>query len=180
MEWTQSVAGYYLDFVAVPILMLLVLGTGLAFGPSLGLVIGAAAGFGIWTFLEYWIHRELFHHVMRREHWLHHKRPRGFVSAPWFVTLPLHFLTLGALWGSLGHQWGSGLFLGLEFGYMGYVVVHDMIHHGKRLSAYIKRRAALHDAHHTHASEKNFGVASSFWDHVFGTYQPVDNLPSSG
>jgi hypothetical protein len=37
-----------------------------------------------WTLIEYWIHRSLFHHVMRREHWLHHKRPRGFVSAPWY------------------------------------------------------------------------------------------------
>jgi sterol desaturase/sphingolipid hydroxylase (fatty acid hydroxylase superfamily) len=171
MDWTHHAWGYYLDFIVVPLLMLAAAYVGLAYaGPSLPMATMVAAGIAGWTLIEYWIHRSLFHHVMRREHWLHHKRPRGYVSAPWYMTSVLHLLVLGGCWGSLGLTYGTGLYLGLEAGYLSYIVVHDRIHHGARGSAYIRRRAALHDAHHTYASEKNFGVASSFWDRVFGTY----------
>jgi sterol desaturase/sphingolipid hydroxylase (fatty acid hydroxylase superfamily) len=171
MEWTQDARGYYLDFVVVPLLMLVTLWTSLHYrGPSVALPVMALAFFAVWTLIEYWIHRTLFHHMLRREHWLHHKRPRGYVSAPWYLTAILHLLVLGGTLGSGGLAYGAGMFLGLEAGYLTYIVVHDRIHHGPRRSAYIALRAALHDAHHTYASEKNFGVASSFWDHVFGTY----------
>jgi sterol desaturase/sphingolipid hydroxylase (fatty acid hydroxylase superfamily) len=171
MKWSQDVWQYYLDFVVVPLFMLVAAYVGLAYdGPSFALAVMAVAGFALWTLTEYWIHRSLFHRVLRHEHWLHHKRPAGYVTAPSYLTAVVHVLLLGGCWGSLGLTYGTGLFFGLEAGYLTYIVVHDRIHHGPRSSDYIARRAALHDAHHTYASEKNFGVASSFWDHIFGTY----------
>lgn len=170
MDWSQSRLSYYTDWALVPLLMLLAAYLEWSTNGLSLLVAGAAVvGYAGWTLAEYWIHRTLFHHFMRREHWLHHKQPRGWVSAPGWLTVPIHILLFGVLLGSAGTA-GTGLFLGLEAGYFGYITVHDRIHHGKRASAYIQRRARLHDVHHTFGSEKNFGVVSSFWDHRFGTY----------
>lgn len=171
MDWTSTRFGYYADWVIVPFLMFLATYLEVhANGMSLALIMFPLAGYVTWTLAEYWIHRVLFHIVMRREHWLHHKQPRGFVSAPAWLTAVLHVLAWGALMQYPGGAQGVGLFLGLEAGYLSYIVVHDRIHHGPRLSNYIRWRAALHDVHHTHGSEKNFGVVNSFWDHVFDTH----------
>lgn len=171
MDWTSTRLGYYADFFIVPFLMFLAAYFEVSTnGMSLALAMFPVAGYVTWTLAEYWIHRVLFHILMRREHWLHHKQPRGFVSAPAYLTAILHVLLWGALAQYPGGAQGAGLFLGLEAGYLGYIIVHDRIHHGARRSAYVQRRAALHDVHHTHGSEKNFGVVNSFWDHFFDTY----------
>jgi sterol desaturase/sphingolipid hydroxylase (fatty acid hydroxylase superfamily) len=178
MDWTSTRLSYYADWVLVPLLMFLAAWLEVhTNGPSDALIASTLLGYAIWTFAEYWIHRSLFHVVMRRAHWLHHMRPRGWVSAPAWVTAFAHVLLWGALAGSAGPAAGTGLFLGIEAGYLGYIVVHDRIHHGPRRFAYIRRRAALHDIHHTYGSEQNFGVVSSFWDHVFQThFSPQSDL----
>jgi sterol desaturase/sphingolipid hydroxylase (fatty acid hydroxylase superfamily) len=164
MDWNQSRAAYYFDFALVPALMLAVL----IQCHSGYTAAGAALGLAIWTYAEYWIHRLLFHHVFARAHNLHHKRPRGYVAAPVWLTALVHGpLCIGAI--SLGGL-AAGIVVGLEAGYLAYIVVHDRIHHGpKILPRWLARRARLHDLHHK-GVEANFGVVSSICDRLHGTH----------
>jgi hypothetical protein len=165
MDWNQSRAAYYFDFALVPALMLAVL----IQHHSGYTAAGAALGFALWMYAEYWIHRALFHHVFAQAHNLHHKRPRGYVAAPVWLTLIVHVPLCGAAL-SLGNGLAAGIFVGLEAGYLAYIVVHDRIHHGpKILPRWLARRARLHDLHHK-GVEANFGVVSSICDRLHGTH----------
>lgn len=160
MNWAQSRVSYYTDFGLVPLFILFALFHIQNWTLN---VLAAICGVVVWTFLEYWIHRILFHRIFKREHWLHHKDPEGYVAVPLWGTLVLHTLLLGSLGLYL-----PGLFIGLEAGYFAYILTHDRIHHGKRESPWLQWRARLHDAHHD-GWESNFGVFISTWDMVFGT-----------
>lgn len=63
-----------------------------------------------------------------------------------------------------------GLTAGFMLGYLWYVSVHHLIHHGglgrSALAMRLKRR---HMLHHHFNDEGNYGVTSGFWDKVFGT-----------
>lgn len=171
MDWNQSRLSYYADFALVPFLCLAALITELStHGPSATLFEMMAPGFAVWTFLEYWIHRSLFHWVMRREHWLHHIRPGTYVAAPAWLSGLLHVAALGLLILTFGSAVGTGSFLGLETGYLCYIATHDAIHHRKQKAfGWLRRKWEHHSMHHQGA-EVNFGVFSHFWDKVFRTY----------
>lgn len=171
MTWDQTKLGYYLDFILVPLVMVLAFGLAIFHGASL-LPVAAAmvGGFALWTYLEYWIHRTLFHHVFRRQHWMHHKSPDGYIAAPPQLTAALHVSVWFLAVIHLGWTLGSGIFLGLEAGYLAYILVHDAIHHRYEKGRWLTMRAELHDHHHD-GKEKNFGVVSSVVDRLHGTYE---------
>lgn len=168
MDWRQSKRSYYADFLITPTLIVT------AFLFTLPLTIALAvvifAGFLAWTFAEYWIHRYLFHVIFRRGHWLHHIRPHGYDAAPAWLTAGIQLALLGTF--SLFGEIGLALFVGLEAGYFGYISVHDAIHHHRPRHGWLKRRARAHAIHHR-GKEVNFGVAFSFWDRIFRTYDPT-------
>lgn len=176
MNFHISRTSYYADFFLVPLLVLVALACA-ARGSAF--IFAGLAAVVLWTFAEYWIHRVLFHHVFRRAHNLHHKRPKGFDAAPTWLTALLHLALLTGLPLLFGSAVGLGLFIGLEVGYYSYIVVHDKIHHGGKLTGRWLRRARLHGLHHGGA-EANFGVTSHLWDHVFRTFQGVDFLKKHG
>lgn len=170
MDWQQSRFGYYFDFVVAPVLALLAVALGIHHGGTYGLAASVAAGVGVWTFLEYWIHRVLFHRTFRRAHWLHHKRPGGYDAVPPWLTGCLHVLTCGGLASTLPLTIAAGMFAGLELGYLAYIMVHDQIHHRRfKPAGWFLTRWRLHMMHHQ-GIEKNFGVFTSLWDRVFGTH----------
>lgn len=164
MDWNQSRVSYYADFVVVPVLCTILAGLTT---PSLLMI---PVGVAIWTLLEYWIHRSIFHRLLRKEHWLHHLRPRAYVAAPAWLTAVLHVMT-GLAFLGLGAA-GLGTFVGIEAGYLAYVATHDAIHHHDRakMGAWLRGLDDHHTLHH-HGEEKNFGVFTHFWDRRFGTYQ---------
>lgn len=167
MDYQQSAGSYYADFYITPVLMLAALGFA---GPHVARFLALAlAAFITWSFTEYWIHRALFHHVFKRSHDLHHIRPRGFDAAPWWLTLLVQLLLALALIGGLGTV-GAGLFLGLEGGYLAYIVAHDRIHHGPKATRGWWRKAARRHAIHHRGLEVNFGVITAVWDRAFGTF----------
>jgi sterol desaturase/sphingolipid hydroxylase (fatty acid hydroxylase superfamily) len=174
MNWNQSRLGYYADFVFAPLVVL----ASLIFfyhGGIAKLASGAAAGLFAWTFVEYWTHRVIFHHVFHDGHELHHKQPSGYVAAPVWLTGLVH-LGLAAAF-TRGGDVGLGAFAGIEAGYWAYIAVHDRMHHTKTrpdTSRWFGRRWKLHTLHH-HGIEANFGVITSLWDHVFRTH--LDAVP---
>ena len=184
----HSPLAYCLDFGLYAVLCLAagtVLWVGSPPGSGLTLLLWVLAGMGLWTLLEYLLHRYVLHGIapFSRWHAEHHLRPRALVASPVAVTLSL-FVLLAALpaWWLLGKWSALALTLGLMLSYLVYGLLHHATHHpmppwiGK--TAWMRQRRMCHALHHAAyqtrgrsavGSPCHFGVSSSFWDTVFGT-----------
>jgi sterol desaturase/sphingolipid hydroxylase (fatty acid hydroxylase superfamily) len=144
-------------------------------GVAGGVVI---AGFMSSGLLEYALHRWVLHgppSMAKRGHAQHHAEPRALVSTPLFVIMTGAL----AIWGLLGLVLPAGvaalLVFGLYAGYNYFALVHHWQHHrGKDLAcaAYLRRLERLHHLHH-HRQVVNFGISTTIWDRLFGTFQPT-------
>ena len=137
-------------------------------------------GYLIWTLVEYFGHRYLFHWEFpgefgRRLHFLihgvHHDHPNDplrlvmpiLLSGPimiiaWFVATLLFGATLR-----------FPALAGFVTGYLTYDMVHYYTHHATpttKLGLMLRR---LHLMHHFRDHDKGFGVSAPYWDFVFGT-----------
>lgn len=173
MKWHLTKRSYYADFVTAPLLGIASLtyalhAQGLTFALACGLWFGAL----LMTFVEYAVHRWLFHRTYRREHWRHHMKPAEYIGVPGWQTM-IYFVIAYALAMGLGVSFGTGLFVGVLAGYLMYIVSHDRFHHGDPQSwtGYWARQAHRHMLHHA-GKETNFGVSSPLWDRILGTYTP--------
>lgn len=170
---------YYSDFVAYPILILLLAAFGLSGATAaqaaqwLTLCSGAVAA---WTLIEYALHRFVFHHlpVLQEMHHEHHVHETASTGTPIWASLAalIGFVSL-PLWFVGGPMITSAVTAGLMTGYLWYVSTHHAIHHwhpanGSHLYA-LKRR---HAPHHHIDGDVNFGVTTGFWDPVFRTDLP--------
>lgn len=172
MDWRISKFEFLADFILVPIYAALALTGGLIFAEPTPQWFGLfAVGFILWTLTEYRMHRSLFHRLYRREHALHHIRPRDWIGlTPWHTGagfLVLWLLTV-FLTGGIGR--GGAAFAGYVSGYYAYIVIHFLIHHTN--TRIIAKLRAAHEAHHAGATG-NFGVITSVWDRIFRTYRPA-------
>jgi sterol desaturase/sphingolipid hydroxylase (fatty acid hydroxylase superfamily) len=135
-------------------------------------------GFMSWGFLEYVVHRWVLHgppSAARRGHAQHHREPRALISTPLFVIMTGAL----AIWGLLGLVLPAGvaalLVFGLYAGYNYFALLHHWQHHrGEDLAcvACWRRLERLHDFHH-HRQVVNFGISTSIWDRLFGTFQSI-------
>jgi sterol desaturase/sphingolipid hydroxylase (fatty acid hydroxylase superfamily) len=180
-----STISYYADFFLAAGFILF-LAASMAPGLS---AIGAAqaagcvaAGFALWTALEYFVHRVLYHHVpfFRELHDAHHQEPRGFIGAPPVIGIAL-ILAITYLPVVMVHEIAAqGMTIGMLAGYMGYMLLHHSAHHwNPRKGSWLWRARRHHALHHHLGLEGNYGIVTSFWDHVFGTaLQPGRQRPS--
>ena len=145
-------------------------------------VLGAAGwwagGFLLWTLVEYFLHRVVFHKVPTSllevefhflAHGIHHKDP-------WDQTR-LVFPILGAiglasvLFGLFTALFEPGaallLMSGLLAGYLAYDLGHFAWHHGKSAAAWFKYLKRYHLAHHYQDMNSRYGVSQPLWDWVF-------------
>ncbi len=160
-KWLMSSVAYYLDFFTVPLFV--VVATGIApFHP-----LQAIAGLLIWSLLEYLVHRFLFHGLYRKEHWTHHVNVLAYIGVSSWKTSSVYSVLLLL-------AWLTGLtsaFVGLVAGYFCYISVHFVMHRPSHPAyRFITGLIANHDLHHRKGIEKNFGVSSPLWDHVFRSY----------
>ncbi|CDJ40421.1 fatty acid hydroxylase, putative [Eimeria tenella] len=147
-------------------------------------------GLFVWTFVEYCMHRFLFHFpedklpdsgAVRVVHFLlhsiHHMLPMDplrLVMPPvllLLLSLPVFFLFCAIfpqwfVWGA----WPGGL-----CGYLCYDLIHYQTHHCSIADKvpYINTLRVYHMKHHFKYPDLGFGVTSKFWDIVFGT--PIDD-----
>ncbi|KAF9041278.1 oxidoreductase [Panaeolus papilionaceus] len=140
----------------------------------------------IWTFLEYLLHRFLFHidevlpdhpvfillHFLM--HGIHHYLPMDRLR---LVMPPLLFTVLQFPFTQLGYaifpvSIANGIISGAFFMYVGYDCMHYALHHS-RLPQYMREMKKYHLAHHYKNFELGYGVTSKFWDVVFNTILPV-------
>lgn len=141
-----------------------------------------AAGLFIWTFVEYALHRFLFHvdnylpdhpialtlHFLL--HGVHHYLPMDRLR---LVMPPTLFVALASPFWQLAkalfpYYTAMGVFSGGILGYVIYDLTHYFLHH-RNLPSFYKELKSYHLAHHYQDYELGYGVSSKFWDHVFGT-----------
>lgn len=138
-------------------------------------------GIFLWTFLEYVIHRWVFHYrprteigiaILERFHITHHHHPddQKIVCIPLVLAAPFMawiFFNLVLL----GGNWDASLLLtcGIAFGMTVYDITHFSTHYMKATNPILKALKKQHMLHHFSDHNKRFGVTSPLWDYVFGT-----------
>lgn len=146
---------------------------------ALQIVLLFLGGLFTFTFVEYLMHRFLFHmaettparkKVVYTMHGVHHDHPKDkdrlAMPVPLSLTLSFVFfwffrLFLGDLvWGFLP---------GFLMGYAGYLWVHFMIHAFQPPKNFFKFFWVHHGIHHYKQPERAFGVTTPIWDLVFRT-----------
>jgi sterol desaturase/sphingolipid hydroxylase (fatty acid hydroxylase superfamily) len=142
------------------------------------------AGLFVWTFLEYILHRFIFHWPAHDEagrfrrfmlHWYHHEFPQDPMR---LLAPPLMSWTIAVVvWTAFRLLCGPlavwPVFAGCALGYLVYDYTHYYTHHAKPKTALGKWLRRYHLRHHHEHEESRFGVSSPLWDLVFGTYKPL-------
>jgi sterol desaturase/sphingolipid hydroxylase (fatty acid hydroxylase superfamily) len=164
-------ARYYGDFFTVPIMVAAAVYLAGVAWPTAAY---AAAGFLMWTLIEYGVHRSLHDAagVPRRAHERHHANPASIEAERSSLTTPLIACAIAAvLVLLLGISAGCGVLAGLLSGYFAFIFVHHAAH---RWTVYptsplygARRRHALHH----HRGPGHYGVTTPLWDIVFRTYR---------
>jgi len=185
-----------IPFWVVPLIYVPMVAAYLWWGSSAGvsaawLVGQFAIGWVVWTLLEYWLHRTVFHWVPDTSwgeafhfylHGVHHTwfKDKLRLVMPPAASLLVAAVVNGVLYGLaavlapwLAPTWWMGVFAGIAFGYMVYDLTHYYIHHHKPLTWIGRSLRAHHNKHHHNPLYKDlkFGVSTTIWDHVFGTYE---------
>lgn len=151
--------------------------------------VGFLLGLFLWTFLEYTLHRFLFHFPARGAlqerisflfHGVHHAQPqcKTRLVMPPAVSIPMAVIMYGLLYLLLAvllniSQWVAPLTSGLLIGYLIYDLTHYATHHFPMRGGYAKFLKRYHMQHHYKTPNQRFGVSSPLWDWVFGT-MPVE------
>ena len=171
-----SKALYFGDFVAIPIVIILLAGVAIYERGFEGAGLWLAAfvvGLFVWTLVEYVVHRWVYHAIpfFEKFHDAHHEDPTALIGVPSFLSsgliLAVFFLPLLF---AVGVVLAGGFASGALLGYAGYMLVHHASHHWTlKPGSMLYRARVLHMAHHYHSTPGNYGVVTSFWDHVFST-----------
>jgi len=146
---------------------------------------GFIIGIVLWTFIEYTLHRFVFHFRARGKtqeriiflfHGVHHAQPqcKTRLVMPPAVSIPLGFVFYGLytlLFGTIIQipWWIHPLFAGTIFGYLTYDMIHYATHHLPMRNGYAKFLKRYHMQHHFKTPYQRFGVSSPLWDYVFRT-----------
>ena len=158
-------------------------GMGVTHMNPIGSIFLFFVGMFVWSFLEYIVHRFLFHmddhlpdnaffitlHFLM--HGVHHYLPMD----PYRLVMPpAMFITLCApvykiLFSVFPLYWAYSGFGGGIFGYVCYDMIHYWVHHSK-MPPFMRKLKQYHLEHHYKNYSLGFGVSSWFWDKVFGTY----------
>jgi sterol desaturase/sphingolipid hydroxylase (fatty acid hydroxylase superfamily) len=135
----------------------------------------ACGGFVFASLVEYWGHR-LMHSIRwgpGKTHREHHARGSAqgvllefydyFVGSFWMMWPPF-FVSLPA---------GMGWVIGANGFAVFSAFAHQLQHENPKKCFWMPR--PVHYIHHTHNQwHHNFGMATDFWDRVFGTYKPME------
>lgn len=134
-----------------------------------------AAGALIFSLIEYAIHRWMFHSpscFMSSVHQDHHDVPGAATALPYY-TAPGSLTLLCLLFSTvIGMPAALPVTAGIAFGYLWYSLLHHLTHSPYVQHPWVRllrKRHGMHQVHHR-LGMVNFGVTTSLWDHVFGTY----------
>jgi 4-hydroxysphinganine ceramide fatty acyl 2-hydroxylase len=143
-------------------------------------------GTATFSFVEYAMHRWLFHaraSFAAPIHRAHHRSPADPMALPCFSSATASVGLWWLLSPLLGREVTSFVLCGLLAGYFFYAAVHHLHHRIRGTTmpfGWLRSRWVTHAIHHSRL-DKNFGVTTSLWDHVFGTHLRISvrRSPSS-
>ncbi|WP_458070944.1 sterol desaturase family protein [Rhodanobacter sp. BL-MT-08] len=139
-----------------------------------GLMEGVAAivlGLFAFSFVEYFFHRWMFHTripLFAQGHQLHHEKPLGYDSLPFFLPGAVLFILTGLMMLILPLGFAFLMMGAVTLGYIAYGLSHFTIHHVRFKHPLMRRWAGSHHVHHYHP-DSNFGVTTPLWDVLLGT-----------
>lgn len=149
--------------------------------PSLLMLLAhAALALFAWTFVEYVLHRFVFHYEFKSDfgkkvhffiHGVHHDDPsdptRLVMPPAASIVLSIVFYQLFRV--LLPESSVDIAFAFFVVGYLIYDYTHYWTHHGKPRTEFGKKLKAHHLRHHFVEHDTRWGVSSPLWDFVFGT-----------
>ncbi|WP_109700474.1 sterol desaturase family protein [Chitinophaga deserti] len=138
------------------------------------------AGIFAWTFFEYIMHRFVFHFITENQrlrriiytlHGNHHEFPRDrqrlfMPPVPSLLIASLIFGIMRLIMGVTAYAFFPGFILG----YLLYGSIHYAIHAWRPPFPFMKPLWRNHHLHHYQSEHRGFGVSSSLWDRIFGTF----------
>ena len=137
------------------------------------------AGLLFFTFVEYIMHRYLYHIPATSErkqkisytmHGVHHDYPKDKSRLAMPPVLSLVVATvLFIIYRVVLGDYVFGFLAGFLIGYAGYLAVHYSVHAFKVPSNFLKVLWHHHSIHHYREPDRAFGVSSPLWDHIFRT-----------
>ena len=147
-------------------------------------VAGAAVivvGFFAWGGVEYAVHRWVLHggpSMATRAHARHHADAAALISMPAFISPALATASCFALSAMFEKGLAALAVFGLYAGYNYYAALHHLLHRQRTLVNRIAPFARLEEAHGVHhrRCRVNFGVSTTWWDRLLGSYQPPPRL----
>jgi sterol desaturase/sphingolipid hydroxylase (fatty acid hydroxylase superfamily) len=166
-------------FIYAPVVALLAF-LSLQYFNRAAFLAAAALGYLIWTLIEYFGHRFLFHYefpgafgarIHLLIHGVHHVHPNDPLRLvmPALLSGPIMLIAYAVLRAIFGLPLGYPVLMGFIIGYLGYDMVHYYVHHGDprtRIGLALRR---VHMLHHFRDPARGFGVSAPWWDDVFGT-----------
>lgn len=137
------------------------------------------AGLAVWTFVEYALHRFVFHHeaqspLMKRFVFVIHGNHHAFPNDPLrnlmppIVSFPIAALVAASFIGALGLM-GIWCFLGFMLGYVAYDLVHYACHQLPMKGRLARALKIHHMRHHHLKNEGNYAITGMVWDRVLST-----------
>ena len=138
------------------------------------------AGLIIWTFVEYSLHRFVFHYKPRSEwgrkfHWTFHGVHHDYPSDPLrLVMVPAVSLPLATAFYFLfvlimDYPSAAPFTGGFLTGYLFYDITHYAVHHFPIKGRVFGSLREWHMRHHFQDPDNGYGVSSPIWDHIFRT-----------
>ena len=137
------------------------------------------AGWFVFTFVEYIVHRHVYHMPASSErgrkisytmHGVHHDYPKDKQR---LAMPPLMSIVIGTvlllLFKLVLDQYSFSFLAGFMVGYASYLLVHYSVHIFRPPSNIFKALWTNHAIHHYGDEHILFGVSSPIWDYVFGT-----------
>lgn len=129
------------------------------------------------TLIEYLLHRYFLHSRLRHwvifRHKMHHKTYVRYSIASEFLGFfpgAIPFLWIGFV-----HSTAAGIafIIGAIVYVLAVAVAHKWSHEAPHRLFWMN--PVVHEVHHTDSVRWNYGVVTSFWDRVFGTYRVTPN-----
>lgn len=166
-------------FVYLPLVFALAAAS-LGFYDALSVLLAGILGYFIWTLVEYFGHRFLFHTVFpgrfgARIHFLihgvHHEHPNDPLRLVMPVLLSGPIMLIAFAIGRLvfGLPLAYPVLAGFIAGYLAYDMIHYYVHHGRPRTWVGRTLRRVHMLHHFQDPALGFGVSAPWWDYVFRT-----------
>ncbi|HKH80687.1 MAG TPA: sterol desaturase family protein [Methylovirgula sp.] len=178
VHWSMPLV-FYMPFVALL--------AWLSFTTLRPVTVGCMAllGYMIWTLIEYFGHRYLFHaefpgtlgaRIHLLIHGVHHDHPNDPLRLvmPPLLSAPIMLAALLVGRVLFGFPLAYPALMGFMLGYLVYDMVHYYVHHAEPQTRLGRSLRRLHMLHHFRDPERGFGVSAPWWDKVFGT----EHLPA--